>query len=61
MPVALTTPLGWTAPPDPPRKLWTRTECAMLESTSLWDEAKLRKLELIEGELIQRMPKKQPM
>ena len=43
--------------PEPPRKLWTRTECAAIEATGLWDQ---QKLELIEGELIDKMVKKRP-
>jgi hypothetical protein len=40
---------------DPPRKLWTRAEC--YELTSLLDG---QRLELIEGELINKMGKKPP-
>ena len=46
------------APPGyPKRKRWTRAECEALESTGLWDTGKL---ELIEGDLIDRMGKKRP-
>jgi Uma2 family endonuclease len=46
------------APPGyPNRKRWTRAECEALESTGLWDTGKL---ELIEGDLIDRMGKKRP-
>lgn len=38
-------------PVDPPRKRWTRGECAALQATGLWD---LKPLELVEGELINR-------
>ncbi len=41
----------------PPRKRWTRAECTSLESTGLWERDHL---ELIEGELITKMPKKRP-
>lgn len=41
----------------PPRKRWTRAECESLESTGLWDR---ERLELIDGELITKMPKKRP-
>jgi Uma2 family endonuclease len=45
-------------PVDPPRKRWTREECAALQSTGLWD---LKPLELVEGELInRRMGKNRP-
>jgi Uma2 family endonuclease len=43
--------------PEPRRKLWTRAECDALEATGLWDQ---QKLELIEGELIDKMGKKRP-
>ena len=42
---------------DVPRKVWTRAECAAFEATGLWDQ---QKLELIEGELIDKMSKKRP-
>ena len=42
---------------DIPRKVWTRAECAAFEATGLWDQ---QKLELIEGELIDKMSKKRP-
>jgi hypothetical protein len=42
---------------EPARKLWTRAECAAFEATGLWDQ---QKLELIEGELIDKMGKKRP-
>jgi len=48
------------APPvtqNPPRKRWTRSECLVLESTGLIDQ---QRLELIEGELIDKMGKKRP-
>ena len=41
----------------PPHKLWTRDECAILERSGL---VRLDRYELIEGELIQKMPKGQP-
>jgi hypothetical protein len=43
--------------PEPPRRRWTRAECAMLESCGVLDQ---ERLELIEGELISRMGKKRP-
>jgi Uma2 family endonuclease len=42
---------------DPPRKRWTRAECATLEAAGLWDQ---QRLELVEGELISKMGKKRP-
>jgi Uma2 family endonuclease len=41
----------------PPRKRWTRAECKSLEATGLWNRDRL---ELIEGELITKMPKNRP-
>lgn len=45
------------APTDPPRKRWTRAECAKFEASGLWDQ---QHLELIRGELISKMGKKRP-
>lgn len=42
---------------DPPRKRWTRAECATLEASGLLDQ---QHLELVEGELISKMGKKRP-
>jgi len=42
---------------DPPRKLWTRSEYEDLSSSGLFD---LQRIELIEGELIDKMGKKRP-
>ncbi len=41
--------------PDPPRKRWTRAECAVLETSGIWER---ERLELIGGELISKMGKK---
>jgi len=57
MPVALTTALEQPAPLVPPRKRWTREECAALEASGIWDQ---QKLELIDGELISKMGKNRP-
>ena len=57
MPVAVTEPPYRSAPPEPPRKLWTRAECAVLEAAGLLDQ---EHLELVEGELINKMGKKRP-
>jgi Uma2 family endonuclease len=50
-------PVAVEAPKDlvtPPHKLWTREECAVLERSGIVD---LDRYELVEGELIQKMPK----
>jgi Uma2 family endonuclease len=57
MPIALTEIPAPVAPPDPPRKRWTRAECATLEASGLLDQ---ESLELVEGELISKMGKKRP-
>ena len=57
MPTALTETLSRPAPLDPPRKLWTRSECATLEASGLLDG---QHLELIHGELISKMGKHRP-
>ncbi len=62
MPVELAPAIEFPVAPHstwvyPPRKRWTRAECESLESTGLWDRDHL---ELIEGELIEKMPKKRP-
>ena len=57
MPTALTEILAPVAPPDPPRKRWTREECAKLEASGLLD---YESLELVAGELISKMGKKRP-
>lgn len=43
--------------PEPPRKRWTRGECASLAASGIWDQ---QHLELLEGELISKMGKKRP-
>lgn len=57
MPVALTISPEPQIPLSPPRKRWTRAECAVLEANGIWDQ---QKLELIDGELISRMGKNRP-
>ena len=57
MPVALTIAPDRPAPLSPPRKRWTRAECAALESSGVWDQ---QEVELIDGELISRMGKHRP-
>ncbi len=44
----------------PPRKKWTRAECEALEAAAILDPWQVERLELVEGELIDRMPKKRP-
>jgi Uma2 family endonuclease len=44
-------------PAGPSRKRWTRAECARLEATGLLDQ---EHLELVEGELIDKMGKNRP-
>src|SRR5258708_787473 len=57
MPVALTTTLDRPAPPQPPRKRWTRAECAVYEQSGMWDG---QHYELVEGDLINKMGKNDP-
>jgi Uma2 family endonuclease len=57
MPVALIELPAPVVPSDPPRKRWTRAECATLEASGLLDQ---EPLELVEGELISKMGKKRP-
>ena len=45
------------APQSPPRKRWTRSECAVLQATGLLDQ---QHLELVDGELISKMGKNRP-
>jgi Uma2 family endonuclease len=57
MPIAVTERPYRPVPTDPPRKRWTRAECAAFEATGLWDQ---QQLELVEGELINKMGKNRP-
>lgn len=57
MPIALTTLPDPPLTPGPPRKRWTREECRKLASSGL---LAYEHLELIEGELIDKMGKNQP-
>jgi len=57
MPTAINETPSIPPPPEPPRKRWTREECAVLEASGLWEQ---QHLELIEGELISKMGKKRP-
>ena len=53
MPVAVEAPQEFVIPPH---KRWTRDECTILERSGLIN---IDRYELIEGELIQKMPKGQ--
>src|SRR4051812_35218367 len=57
MPVTITDLLTLPPPPQPPRKRFTRVEYDALEATGLFDQ---QRLELIEGELIDKMGKNRP-
>src|SRR5271165_4578475 len=57
MPVALTATPEPPAPLIPRRKRWTRDECALLESSGIWEQ---QKLELIDGELLSKVGQNQP-
>src|SRR5947209_1103925 len=57
MPVTLNTSLTDVPRVQPQRKLWTREECAALESAGVVD---LERYELIAGELIQKVSKTHP-
>jgi Uma2 family endonuclease len=57
MPTVFTETPPRPVPLDPPRKRWTRAECAALEASGLWEQ---QKLELVEGELISKMGKNRP-
>jgi len=62
MPVAFAPVVEFSLPPQspliyPPRKRWTRAECDSLEATGIWNRDRF---ELIEGELITKMPKSPP-
>ena len=52
VPTALTTTPEPPAPLIPRRKRWTRDECALLESSGIWER---ERLELIDGELISKL------
>jgi Uma2 family endonuclease len=57
MPTVVTERPYRPVPMEPPRKLWTRSECLAIEATGVWGQ---QKLELVEGELISKMGKKRP-
>jgi Uma2 family endonuclease len=45
-------------PMEPPRKKWTRAECVAMEASGVWDQQ--QRLELVEGDLINKMGKNRP-
>jgi hypothetical protein len=57
MPAAFNDVLPRPKPPEPPRKVWTRAECAVLASVGLLEGGRF---ELVGGELIDKMGKKRP-
>jgi Uma2 family endonuclease len=57
MPTAVTEAPYRPVPIDPLRKHWTRSECEALETTGLLDH---ERLELVDGELINKMGKNRP-
>lgn len=57
MPSLLTDAAEIPSPPVPPRKRWTREQCAPLEASGLFEQ---ERLELIDGELISKMGKNRP-
>jgi Uma2 family endonuclease len=57
MPASLTERLSLPAVQNPPRKRWTRAECERLEALGIFEQ---QHVELIEGELIDKMGKNRP-
>jgi Uma2 family endonuclease len=57
MPTLLTDAPEMPLPLAPPRKRWTREQCAPLEASGLFE---IEKLELVDGELISKMGKNLP-
>ena len=57
MPTILTATPPAALPIEPLRKLWTRDQCEQLEQAGLLDQ---QRLELVDGELINKMGKKRP-
>ena len=57
MPVAFTEQPAAPVPEFPRRKRWTRAECEFLDSLGFWEN---KHLELIDGELIDKMGKNRP-
>jgi len=57
MPTLVRDTLELPPPPTPPRKRWSREECAQLATSGLLEK---ERLELINGELISKMGKNRP-
>jgi len=57
MPILLTHAPEIPSPQVPPRKRWTREDCAPLEAAGLFER---ERLELVDGELISKMGKNRP-
>lgn len=57
MPALLTERLSPPAVQNPPRKRWNRSECERLEALGIFEQ---QRVELIEGELIDKMGKNRP-
>jgi hypothetical protein len=57
MPTAVTEMPYRPVPTEPPRKRWTRAECAVLKAVEPWDQ---QRLELVDEELINEMGKNRP-
>ena len=57
MPAVVTERPYRPVPTDPPRKRWTRQECEAFDASGLWDQ---QKLELVDGELVNKMGKNRP-
>lgn len=57
MPTVVTERPYRNVPTEPSRRPWTRAECEALERLALWDQ---KRLELVEGELIRKVPKNRP-
>jgi Uma2 family endonuclease len=57
MPALFSNAPEFPPPLNPPRKRWTREQCAALEAAGLFEK---ERLELIDGELINKMGKNRP-
>lgn len=57
MPTVLKETYDPLPPQSPPRKRWTRSQCASLEASGIWER---EQLELVGGELLSKMGKKRP-
>lgn len=57
MPASVSARPSAPIPQIPPRKRWNRAECQALEAAGIFDQ---QRVELIEGELIDKMGKNRP-